>query len=191
VASLLAPGHRRRSEALSILRPYVLADRAADVGADLQQPTERELNGLAARFAAGEPVQAVLPGLARLTFDESSSFVYELRITKSPAAVPVQLVGPADPRAARAGAILEYNVLDRFPFLMKDLAEQAGLNRYECQVVIYDGELKADPTMHRTIRIGSQSFDRYSHKALARVRSYVSEGRVDEAKEGYRTRRRG
>lgn len=191
VSDLLSPGHRRRSEALAILRPYVLTDRAVISGPDLQQPTDRELADIAKRLASGESRTSVLPGLARLSFDESSSMTYELRITKSPSAAPVRLVAAADPDAATAGAVLEYNVLDKFPFLMKDLADKAAVNRYDCRAIIYDSQMKADPTMHREITMGKQKFNRYSHKALARVRSYVENGTVSEAREALRQRSRG
>lgn len=92
VKELIAPGHRRRAEALTILRPYVLGDRAVSDGKDLQQPTDIELNALAGRLAGGESRDVVLPGLARLAFDDSSSLTYELRITKSPGAAPIWLV---------------------------------------------------------------------------------------------------
>lgn len=189
IAELLAPGHRRRAEALSLLRPYTLTDRVVLCEGEVAQPTENELKRVGQRIVAGEQWETIFPGLARLAFDIDESAVYGLRITKEKTATPVRLVKPDDPLAASAAAVLEVDSLNKFPFYAKHIAQQAGVNSYEAWALIYLLDLQSNPKAFKLFMLGSQPHKRYSHLGLKLVRDALAAGRLDEARDAYRAHR--
>lgn len=188
IAELLAPGHRRRAEALSLLRPYALTDRVVRCEGDVVQPTDRELERSANRIAGGEGWESVFPGLARLAFDVDESAIYGLRIVKDSAALPVRLVKPDEPEASGAAAVLEVDSVNRYPFYAKDIATQAGITPYESWAFIHLLDLQANPKAFKLFAMGRQEHKRYSHLGLKLVREAVAAGRIAEARDAYRRR---
>ncbi len=166
IADLLRPGHRRRAEALSLLRPYVLTDRVMAQAEAVSQPTDDEMNAMADQVRLEPDWTRVLPGVARLEFDSSSSMAYELRITKTKDAPPVRLVTPEEPAAQEAGAILAVEVLKQFPFNVTELGRHAGVNQFEAEAIVFASGFQLDPSLHRAIDVGSSShpqvLNRYS-----------------------------
>jgi hypothetical protein len=194
IADLLRPGHRRRAEAMGLLRPYVLMERVTAVGEAVAQPTDDEMDALADRVRLDPDWTRLLPGIARLAFDSSSSMAYELRITKSKDAPPVRLVSPEEPAAGEAGAILEVEVLKRFPFNVTELGRQASVNQFEAEAIVFASGFQSDPSLHRAVDVGSSSrpqiVHRYSHKALKTMREVVERGGLREARGRYSAHRR-
>jgi hypothetical protein len=194
IAELLRPGHRRRAEALSLLRPYVLMERVTAVSEAVVQPTDDEMAAFVDRVRLEPEWTRLLPGIARLEFDSSSSMAYELRITKSKDAPPVRLVTTKEPAAAEAGAILEVEVLRQFPFNVTELGRHADVNQFESEAIVFASGFQSDPSLHRAVNIGSSSrpqvVHRYSHKALKAMREVVERGGLGEARSRYSAQRR-
>jgi hypothetical protein len=188
IRALLQPGHRRRAEALALLRPYVMSDRAATDPHDVLQPTENELNGIARRVTVEDDWGGIFPGLARLALEIDEGLTYGVRITKEKSAPPVRLIGVDDADAARAVGVVEIDLLKRFPFGINEIAEHATVNRYNTQAIVYLLGLRSKSKCFREITVGKVTQGRYSHDALRAVREAIAAERVEEAREAYRKR---
>ncbi|MFN2466556.1 MAG: hypothetical protein ABR521_00265 [Gaiellaceae bacterium] len=139
VSDLLTPSKRRRAEAFAFLRTLLLSEQVAnDPMADVEQPTEGQLERVAKQLQKSDDWTKTFPGLARLTLQEDEGVTYKLRIVKrGEDAAPVRLVKPGEPGAEDAASLLKYNLLDQYPFGLKALADQAGLNQYEARAVVH------------------------------------------------------
>lgn len=188
IRQLLQPTRRRRAEALALLRPYVMSDRAATNPHELTQPTEGELQAVARRVVGESDWSQIFPGLARLSLEVEEGAIYGVRITKESAAPPVRLIGPDDPDADRAVSVIEIDTLKRFPFGINDLAKHAGVNPYNAKAVVYLLGLREEQPCYREVALGKVTQGRYSHKALRDVREALAKGRLDEARAAYATR---
>jgi hypothetical protein len=90
--------------------------------------------------------------------------------------------------AEQAVGVLEIDVPKRFPFGIDDVATHTQKNRYEIQAIIYLLGPRGEPKCFRTITVGKVAQGRHSHEALKRVREALAAGRLDEAREAYKTR---
>lgn len=187
IRELLAPGKHRRAEARALLRTLVLAEQAArDPLAEVEQPTDSQLEAMAKRLQGDEDWSRLLPGLAKLSLRQDADATYEVKIVKSGNVPAVKLVQPGEPGAEDAVSILKYNELDRYPFYSKDLEKQTALNQYETRAMVHLLALKDDEGCFKVFPMGKLEHARFSHEALLRIRQANEEGRLDEAKLAYR-----
>lgn len=90
VKQLILPGQRKKALARAALRSLALMDRA--VRDNPNQPTDEELDEMLQQAAQGQPWQAILPGVAGISFvTEGTGLTVKLRITKNEG-MPVRLV---------------------------------------------------------------------------------------------------
>jgi hypothetical protein len=187
VRELLQPSKHRRAEAYAFLRTLLVSERAAnDPMADVEQPTEGQLDRVARQLQKTDDWTKVFPGLARLSLTEDEDVVYKLRIVKrGEEAAPVRVVKPGEPGAEDAASLLKVALHEQYPFGLKALAEKADLNQYEARAVVHLLRLKGRDDTYKEFRIDKVSFAHYSQQALREVREAVKAGRLQEARVAY------
>jgi Domain of unknown function (DUF3644) len=117
IRDLLKPPRRRHAEALALLRTLVVSEQvAADPTAEIQHPTESELERIAKKLQEADNWTKVLPGLARLTLEHDEGLTYSLRIVKHKDAPGVRVVKPGEAGAEDAASILKVSELEHYCF---------------------------------------------------------------------------
>jgi hypothetical protein len=191
IRDLLKPPRRRHAEALALLRTLVVSEQvAADPTAEIQHPTERQLERIANKLQENDDWTKVLPGLARLSLEHDEGLTYSLRIVKHKDAPGVRVVKPGEEGVEDAASILKVSELEHYGFYLKDLASKAGITRYEAEALVHLLGIKDDAESYREMMMGKQLHKRYSGRALRLIREAKSAGRVEEATATLREHRR-
>lgn len=187
VKSLLQPGRRRRVEARARVRSLAILEAATR--GQRSQPTEQELSRILKRIGRGEEWQSVFPGVASLTLSvDGEGVLVQIRIAKREG-VPVQLVPEGTPGAAVV-AVRRVNDLDYYTLGLRQLAGHVGLTPPRTLAVVRHLKLQGGPDYYKEFRIGSQTFKRYSQKAIDRINSARPSLDLDEVWEKHGPRRR-
>lgn len=194
IRGLLKPGQRRHAEANALLRTLMVSDQvAADPMADVDQPTEAQVQRLARRLQKERDWSKLLPALAKLTLEEDEGLTYKLRIVKKGEVAGLRIVKPGEPGADEALTAIKYNELDRYPFYLsaskggaQNLMEQTGLNAYDIRALIQLLGVREDEESFKIFPIRGEAHARYSHKTLKAIRQAHNAGRLLEAKEALR-----
>ena len=166
IRALLAPGRRRRMDAVAKARSLAVLESA--VNGDYEQPSDRELTKVCKRLADGEPWPTVFPGVASINITakvEGPSI--SLRLTKN-RGVPVQLLNEAE----GAGAVVAVRRVDELGFYglgANQLAERVGLTMPKCGAVIDHLGLKRDAECSKEFRIGKSRHRRCSNVAIGMI----------------------
>jgi hypothetical protein len=191
IRDLLKPPRRRHAEALALLRTLVVSEQvAANPTAEIQHPTEGQLERIAKKLHETEDWTKVLPGLARLSLEQDEGLTYSLRIVKNKDAPGVRVVKPTEEGAEDAASILKVSELEHYAFYLKDLASKAGITLYEAQALVHLLGIKEDTESYREMAMGKQVHKRYSGRALRLIREAKAAGRVEEATAALREHRR-
>jgi len=183
--------NRRSGEAISgagEIHDVGLAGVAEGEGAyqaEVEHPTESQLETFASKLQTDSDWTKLLPGLAKLALEHDEGVTYSVRIVKKGDVPGVKLVKPGEPGAEDAVSILRYNELDRYPFYLKDLQEKASVNQYEARALVHLLGIKTDDEGYKLFRMGKQDHARYSHQALKAIRDAKAAGRLPEAKQAY------
>lgn len=187
VRRLLQPGRRRRTEAEARLRSIAILD--GTIGGEKVQPGAAELRSLGSRVASGEPFDTVFPGIAAVEFaTEGSGPTLSLRITKKQG-VPIHLV-PEGTSGAGIVGVRRVNELDFYSLGHKELAAKLGQTPNKTTAAIWDQGIQNDADYFKVIRVGSQTFKRYSPKALDALRKAIDEQGIDDIWQRYRSHQR-
>lgn len=191
IRDLLQPPRRRHAEALALLRTLVVSEQVAQSPtAEVQHPTEGQLERVARQIQQGSAWETVLPGLARLSLEHDEGQTYNLRIVKHRDAPGVRVVRPGEAGAEDAASIMKVSELEHWRFYLKDLASQAGITRYEAEALVHLLAIKEDAESYRAMRMGKQLHQRYSGRALRLIREAKNAGRIEEASVALREHRR-
>lgn len=167
VQRLLRPGKRRRVEAAAKLRALAIVDAA--MRGDRLQPTDGELRKLGETISQGRSWEVVFPGVAAIQLTASGTGPsLDLRISKKEG-IPIQLVPEGTPGASVV-AVHKVDSLGCYSLGRDQLAAHLDLSRPRTTALIGYLKIKGDPECYRRIAIGKASFDRYSQKAIARMR---------------------
>jgi len=182
VAKLLAPGRRKRTEARARLKPLAILNRALE--GEKTEPTLRDLDSLSKQVVAGEPWDSIFGGVAQLTTTDSDGPGIVMRITRKEG-VPIYQVPEGTPGAFPV-AIRHVREQDRYSLGHTDLRKKLGLTPNKLTALIWDLDIKSDPKLFQTIRIGKSAFPRYSQEALRVLQKAVSEQDMGEVWQRYR-----
>ena len=154
--------------------------------ADVEHPTEGQLDRVARSVQLNDDWTQLFPGLARLAIEHDEGATYTLKVVKKGSdAAPVRVVKPGEPGAEDAVTILKYNLLDQYPFGLKVLGEKAGANQYEAQALVHLLGLKAREDCFKEFRVDKVTFAHYSQEALRELRAAIEGGRLKEARLAY------
>jgi hypothetical protein len=167
VDRLLTPGTRRRLEAAAKLRALAIVDGA--MRGDRLQPTDGELRKLGEEIRKGRPWTDVFPGVAAINLTATGTGPsLELRISKKEG-TPIQLVPEGTP-GATVIAVHKVDSLGFYNLGRDQLARHLGLSGPKTTALIHHVRVRDDGECFRRITIGKASFDRYSQKAIERLR---------------------
>jgi hypothetical protein len=172
VNKLLAPGKRRRIEALGKLRSLAIVENA--VGGEKFQPDESDLWKLEKRIRKGEKSNTLFPSVSSITLvTEGHGPELRIRLSKKEG-IPVQLVPEGTPGASVV-AVKRVNELGFYSLSCTGLATKVELSVNRTVAAIYCLKLKGDDKYHKEFRMGKSKFDRYSPEAIAAIKSALVE----------------
>jgi hypothetical protein len=167
VRRLLTPGKRRRVEAAAKLRALAIVDAA--MRGNRLQPTDEELRELGEAISNGSSWKTVFPGVAAIELTATGTGPsIDLRITKKEG-IPIQLV-PEGTAGATVVAVRKVDTLGFYNLGRDQVAKHLGLSGPKTTALIGYLKVKEDAECYRRITIGKTSFDRYSQKAIDRLR---------------------
>lgn len=177
IKKLLAPGRRRRIEAMMRLHPLMILDGVLSGGSD--QPTDSELMAVCEDLRTTNAPMSILTGVTTVTIDSTHEGPHlSLRLSKKKG-VPVQLVQEDTPDATVV-AVKRVNELDYYNLNATQLATHLGLTTPKTIAIVDQKGLREDPDCYKEIRIGRVVHKRYSQKAISRIRSILEEETVGE-----------
>lgn len=186
VTKLLRPGKRRQTEAYARLRPLAILD--ATIRGEKLQPSSGELRNKGKQLTSGKPWDEVFPGAASITFTTSGDGQpFNLRITKKEG-IPVSLVPEGTPGASVV-AVKRVNELDFYNLGRDQLAQRVGLSGPMTSAAIWCLKLQDDPECFKQLTIGQSKFNRYSQKAIARIKDALPQASIEEMWAKYRRER--
>lgn len=190
---LLAPGKRRRAQALARLEPLAILSGAME-GAD-ERPTSIELLRLAKRLRDGVRWEDVFPGAATvsLTSEESGRYL-QLRFVKrgdeTGAELPIVTVPDGTGDVTLVG-LKRVNELDYYSMNHTQLAEAIGISSTKLTAYLAILGLKNDSNCSKEFPFGKKTRMRqYSRSAISRVRNTMKDTPPDEAWLVYREMRK-
>lgn len=191
VTKLLRPGKRRRTEAYARLRPLAILD--ATIRGEKLQPSEGELRTKGKELAGGKSWEEVFPGAASITFTtDGTGQPFNLRITKKEG-IPVQLVPEGTPGASVV-AVKRVDELGFYNLGRDQVANHVGLSGPKTSAAISFLELQQDPDCFKQVTIGKAKFNRYSQKAVDRIKEGLINTPIEDMWKEYarqHSRRRG
>lgn len=187
VERLLRPGKRRKIEASAKLRALAIVDGA--MRGDRLQPTDTELRKLGSSISKGIQWHEVFPGVAAIELTSTGVGPYlDLRISKKEG-IPIQLVPEGTPGASVV-AVQKVDLLGFYSLGRNQVAGHLGLTGPKATALIWHAKVQDDPDCYRRIAIGKASFDRYSPKAIERMRTSLEAVQMDQVWSEYQKRPR-
>jgi hypothetical protein len=167
IKALLRPKSRRRVEAHARLRGLAILEGA--IQGERIQPGSGDLSRLAQKIQSGESWNKLFPGVASVEFTAKGyGPSLDLRISKKEGA-PVQLVPEGTPGAAVV-AIKRVDELGFYNLSLTQLAENVGLSAPKKTALTRHLNLQSDPDCFKQIVIGQSKFNRYSQKAIEKIK---------------------
>lgn len=177
VKRLLMPGKRRKVEAAAKLRALAIVDGA--MRGDRLQPTARELRKLGESIGAGKEWHEVFPGVAAIELTATGSGPsLDLRISKKEG-IPIHLVPEGTPGASVV-AVHKFDALGFYNLGRDQVAKHLELSGPRTTALIRHLKILEDAECYHRITIGKASFDRYSQKAIDRLREALKAVKMDE-----------
>lgn len=187
VQRLLKPGKRRKVEAAAKLRALAIVDGA--MRGDRLQPTDGELRKLGESISKGMQWHDVFPGVAAIELTATGAGPsLDLRISKKEG-IPIQLVPEGTPGAGVV-AVHKMDSLSFYNLGRDQVATHLGLSGPKTTALIRHLKIQDDADCYRRITIGKSSFDRYSQKAIERMREALKTVQMDQVWSAYQGRQR-
>ena len=185
IKKLLGPNRRKNIEAIEKLRALAIMENAVQ-GNDTQ-PSDSELKKTLKTLEQGGNFGQLFPGVSTLNFTANGyGPSLDLRITRKEG-VPVQIV-PVGTPGAHVVALKRVNELDYYNLGRDQLAKKVGLTGPKTSAVIYHLNIKDDPESYKKITIGKTHYDRYSQKAIGKIKNAIQETPMDEIWNNYKNR---
>jgi hypothetical protein len=185
IKKLLGPTKRKNIVAIEKLRALAIMENAVQ-GNDTQ-PSDGELKKTLKTLEQGGNFGQLFPGVATLNFTANGyGPSLDLRISRKEG-VPVQVVPEGTP-GAHVVALKRVNELDYYNLGRDQIAKKVGLSGPKTSAVIHHLELKTDEESYKKITIGKVHYDRYSQKAIAKIKEAVQETPIEEIWTNYKNR---
>ena len=177
VKKLLAPGRRRRVEALARLRPLAILD--GTIRGEKGQPSDADLGRLGTELQSGRPWDSLFQGAAAVEITaDSTGPSLSLRLSKKEG-LPIQLVAEGTP-GAHVVAVKRVDELGFYNMGAEQLAKRVGLTMPKAVVVVDHLGLRDDQECYKEIRIGRSLFKRYSQKAIDKIQTALQNESVED-----------
>ena len=185
IKKLLGPNKRKNIEAIEKLRALAIMENAVQ-GNDTQ-PSDRELKKTLKTLEQGGNFGQLFPGVSTLNFTSNGyGPSLDLRITRKEG-IPIQVVPEGTP-GAHVVTLKRVNELDYYNLGRDQIAKKVGLTGPKTSAVIHYLSLKDDAESFKKITIGKVHYDRYSQKAIGRIKESVIETPINEIWINYKTR---
>lgn len=183
---LLEPGMRRRVEANAKLRGLTIVNGAM---LDSQMPpTDSDIRRSSEAIRSGRQWHELFPGVATIQFTATGiGPSIDLRISKQ--RIPIHLVAEGTPGAS----VVAHRRVDSLGFYSlgrNQIADHLNLTGPKTSALIWYLKIKDDTECFQRVTIGKTSFDRYSQKAIARIRDALGNISMSEVWMAYRNRGR-
>jgi len=177
VQRLLDPGRRRHVEASARLRSLAIVESA--IQGEKLQPGPGDLGRLSEAVEAGYSWDQIFPGVASIEITATGTGPsIDLRFTKKEG-IPIHVVPEGTPGASVVG-IKTVNELDFYNLGRDQLAEKVGLTGPKTTAAIRYFNLQDDADCYKRIPVGKITFDRYSQKAIGRIREGLKAVSIDD-----------
>jgi hypothetical protein len=183
VKKLLKPGGRKRIEALAKLRSLAIIE--SSIQGEKLQPGEGELKAIARKVQQGKSWDHIFPGVASINITATGQGPsLDLRITKN-SGTPITLVPEGTP-GATVVAVKRVDELGFYSLGHHQLAEKVGLSPNKTTAVIAALHLRENPDCYKQIQIGRSTFNRYSQRAIEKIKEALKEKPIDQIWQEYR-----
>jgi len=177
IKKLLAPKSRKKLEATEKLRALAIMENA--IQGNESQPSDTELKALAKRLSKATNWGQLFPSVSTLSFTQNGyGPSLDLRITKSEG-VPVTVVPEGTPGAGVV-AIKRVNELDFYNLGRDQLAKKLGLTGPKTTAAVKHFGIKEDPECFKHLKVGNVPFDRYSQKAIEKIKEGLGIKTIEE-----------
>lgn len=177
IKKLLAPKSRKKLEATEKLRALAIMENA--IQGNESQPSDTELKALAKRLSKAANWEQLFPSVSTLSFTQNGyGPSLDLRITKSEG-VPVTVVPEGTPGAGVV-AIKRVNELDFYNLGRDQLAKKLGLTGPKTTAAVKHFGIKEDPECFKHLKVGNVPFDRYSQKAIEKIKEGLKTKTIEE-----------
>lgn len=177
IKKLLAPKSRKKLEATEKLRALAIMENA--IQGNESQPSDTELKALAKRLLKATNWGQLFPSVSTLSFTQNGyGPSLDLRITKSEG-VPVTVVPEGTPGAGVV-AIKRVNELDFYNLGRDQLAKKLGLTGPKTTAAVKHFGIKEDPECFKHLKVGNVPFDRYSQKAIEKIKEGLKTKTIEE-----------
>ena len=177
IKKLLAPKSRKKLEATEKLRALAIMENA--IQGNESQPSDTELKALAKRLSKATNWGQLFPSVSTLSFTQNGyGPSLDLRITKSEG-VPVTVVPEGTPGAGVV-AIKRVNELDFYNLGRDQLAKKLGLTGPKTTAAVKHFGIKEDPECFKHLKVGNVPFDRYSQKAIEKIKEGLKTKTIEE-----------
>lgn len=185
IKKLLAPKSRKRLEATEKLRALAIMENS--IQGNESQPSDIELRKLAAKLVKGSAWNQIFPSVSTLSFTQKGyGPSLDLRITKLEG-VPVTIVPEGTPGAGVV-AIKRVNELDFYNLGRDQLAKRLNHSGPKITAAIQVLNVKSDPECFKQIKVGNVNFDRYSQKAIEKIKEGLNTKTISEIWNEYRSK---
>lgn len=183
IKKLLSPGSRRRVEAAAKLRSLAIQEGA--IQGERVQPGQGEIKKLSEEIRKGKSWDQIFPGVASINITATGHGPsLDLRITKKEG-VPVHIVPEGTPGASVV-AIKRVDELSFYSLGHHQLAKKVDLTGPKTSAMIWRLGIQSDPECYKAITIGKTRFDRYSQKAIDKIKQELPKISIDEVWQEYR-----
>ncbi|MCY4566125.1 MAG: hypothetical protein OXE40_16775 [Gammaproteobacteria bacterium] len=185
IKSLLAPGTRRKMDAIAKVRSLAILESA--VNGDHEQPSDRELKKVCKRLTDEEAWSSIFPGVASINITAKlDGPTLSLRLTKNEGQ-PIRLLKEGEGTGAVV-AVRRVNELDFYSLSAAQLAEKVGLTQPKSRAVVDHLGLREDADCFKEIRTGSVRHARYSPQAIRKMKDALAIESIDDIWATYRAR---
>ena len=168
VKRLLAPNARKKINARTRIR--ALAIMESSIRGARVEPSDSDLDKVLAMIRHDRPVQEIFPGVASLTLDvDGAGIPFSIRLEKKEG-VPVQLV-PAGTPGATVVAVHKADATQYYSLGRDDVAKGIGQSPPKTTAIIRYMKLQDDPECFRVFPFGKSKMERYSPKAVEKIKA--------------------
>ena len=177
IKKLLAPKSRKKLEATEKLRALAIMENS--IQGNESQPSDTELKTLQTKLIKGSTWNQIFPSVSTLSFTQKGyGPSLDLRITKSEG-VAITVVPEGTPGAGVI-AIKRVNELDYYNLGRDQLAKKLLLTPPKTTAAIKHFKIKDDPDCFKHLKVGNVPFDRYSPKAIEKIREGLKTKSIDD-----------
>ena len=187
IKSLLAPGTRRKMDAIAKVRSLAILESA--VNGDHEQPSDRELAKICKRLTDEEAWSTIFPGVASINITaDFDGPTLSLRLTKNEGQ-PIRLVKEGE----GSGAVVAVRRVDELGFYSlgaAQLAKKVGLTQPKSRAVVDHLGLREDDDCFKEFKIGSMRHARFSPHAIKKIKNALADNSIDDIWAAYRAKQR-